>query len=337
MISVVIPAFNAGRFIRRTIDSVLAQNYAADEIIVVDDGSTDNTAEIVKSYGQKVRYIYQKNAGDGPARNTGIKAAGSDWIAFLDHDDQWLPQRLSLQKQLLERNPHLKWCGGNFFKQSQNHRIVAGDEQKTASLMGGREYFDDFFVALGKHNLQVITSTMLISKECFEKAGVFESCYLRQADLDMWWRIAYQFPLFGYIPKPLAILHIEVQDIVSTRLRWDNKKGHDVKLLMSRHIPLSKEYGRFDAFALYGKKVALNGLISTIFHGFKNEARDCAKISKDILPWYWYAAAYILTVFPKLTSFFAKKLAYLLHLFGFEKDISRRWVNMEMAKQKEQQ
>ena len=67
MISVVIPAYNAARFIRRTIDSVLAQTYTGCELIVVDDGSTDNTGEVVKSYGQKVRYIYQKNAGDGPA------------------------------------------------------------------------------------------------------------------------------------------------------------------------------------------------------------------------------------------------------------------------------
>jgi glycosyltransferase involved in cell wall biosynthesis len=337
MISVVIPAFNAGRFIRRTIDSVLAQTYAADEIIVVDDGSTDNTAELVNNYGEKVRYIYQKNAGDGPARNTGITAAQNDWIAFLDHDDQWLPDRLLSQKELLDRNPQLKWCGGNFYKQSQNHRIIAGDEQKTALIMGDKEYFDDFFVALGKKNLQVITSTMLINKECFEKVGVFESCYLRQADLDMWWRIAYQFPQFGYIPKPLAVLHIEIQDIVSTRLRWDNKKGHDVKLLMSRHIPLSKKYGRFDAFVLYGRKAALQGLISTIYHGFKTEARECAKICRDILPWYWYAGAYMLTIFPGLTSFIAKKLAYLIHLLGFEKDITRRWVNMEMAEQKAKQ
>jgi glycosyltransferase involved in cell wall biosynthesis len=99
MISVVIPAFNAGQFIRRTVDSILAQTYSDFEIIVVDDGSTDNTADVVRSYGPKVRYIYQQNAGDGPARNTGITAAEGDWIAFLDHDDEWLPKKLQLHQK----------------------------------------------------------------------------------------------------------------------------------------------------------------------------------------------------------------------------------------------
>src|ERR1041385_8897165 len=86
-VSVVIPAYNYARFLPAAIDSALWQEYPASEIIVVDDGSTDNTAEVVKGYGERVRYIHQSNAGLPAARNTGIKAARFDHVAFLDADD----------------------------------------------------------------------------------------------------------------------------------------------------------------------------------------------------------------------------------------------------------
>ena len=155
MISVVIPAYNAGRFIRRTIDSVLAQTYTDYEIIVVDDGSTDNTAEIVKSYGSKVRYIYQQNAGDGAARNTGIYAAKGEWIAFLDHDDEWLPEKLRLQMELLKRNPQLRWCAANFYKQSGARKVTAGDERVLTAALGGKDYFENFFSAFSGGQVQI--------------------------------------------------------------------------------------------------------------------------------------------------------------------------------------
>ena len=102
-ISAVIPAYNAEKYITRAIDSVLGQTRPVDEIIIVDDGSTDNTAEAIKRYGDKIQYIYQENAGVSAARNTGIKAAATDWIAFLDADDEWLPERIQLQVELLKR------------------------------------------------------------------------------------------------------------------------------------------------------------------------------------------------------------------------------------------
>ncbi len=99
-----IPAYNIAEFIGRAIDSVLAQTHKPDEIVVVDDGSGDNTAEVIKSYGTKVRYIYQENAGLSAARNTGIKAAESEWIGLLDGDDNWLPEFLQLHLDVIQQN-----------------------------------------------------------------------------------------------------------------------------------------------------------------------------------------------------------------------------------------
>ncbi|MHC5139531.1 MAG: glycosyltransferase family 2 protein, partial [Planctomycetota bacterium] len=100
-ISAVIPAYNAAKYIARSIDSVLAQTHPVDEIVIVDDGSTDNTAAIIKDYGDKVRYIHQPNAGVSAARNTGIEAATGNWIAFLDADDEWLPEKIKRQVENL--------------------------------------------------------------------------------------------------------------------------------------------------------------------------------------------------------------------------------------------
>ena len=115
-VSAVIPAYNAGKYVGRAIESVLAQTHKADEIIVVNDGSSDDTAEVVERFGGAVRFIRQENAGASVARNTGIEAATSEWIAFLDADDEWLPNKLKLQTEHLERNPKLVWTTGNYIR-----------------------------------------------------------------------------------------------------------------------------------------------------------------------------------------------------------------------------
>ena len=97
-ISVIIPTYNRYEFLKRALNSVYAQTFLPSEVIVVDDGSTDNTSHIQLDF-PKIKYIYQKNSGVSSARNTGIKNATSDWIAFLDSDDTWLESKLELQVQ----------------------------------------------------------------------------------------------------------------------------------------------------------------------------------------------------------------------------------------------
>ena len=98
LISVIIPVFNGEKYIDAAIESVLMQDYCNKEIIIIDDGSTDNTASIVKKY--PVRYCYQENKGAGAARNTGVRNAFGTHFAFLDHDDLWMPSKLTVQMQL---------------------------------------------------------------------------------------------------------------------------------------------------------------------------------------------------------------------------------------------
>ncbi len=118
LVSVVIPAHNSGPYIAPALDSILAQKHRPIEILVVDDGSTDSTAQTVRGYAPEVRIIEQEQHGHPAARNTGIRAASGEFLGFLDHDDLWSPDKLELQLASFERNPELDLVFGhiqNFF------------------------------------------------------------------------------------------------------------------------------------------------------------------------------------------------------------------------------
>lgn len=108
-ISVVVPTYNRADILGRTLASVLAQSLPPDEVIVVDDGSTDDTEAVVATFGSRVRYVRQDNAGVSAARNRGAGLAGGRWLAFVDSDDLWRPRKLELQLGVLERVPDARW------------------------------------------------------------------------------------------------------------------------------------------------------------------------------------------------------------------------------------
>ncbi|GAO34870.1 glycosyl transferase [Sulfuricella sp. T08] len=112
--SVIIPAYNSEATLARAVDSVLAQSYPAQEIIVVDDGSTDETSDVAARYGKKLRYIHQDNAGVSSARNRGAQAASGDWLAFLDADDWYYPDRLQLHAEWIQKDATLDFLTGDY-------------------------------------------------------------------------------------------------------------------------------------------------------------------------------------------------------------------------------
>jgi hypothetical protein len=123
-ISVVIPTHNRAALVPRAVKSALAAVARGDEVIVVDDGSTDGTAEALKPFDNNIRYFYQPNAGPGPARNRGIQLAKNSLIAFLDSDDEWLPDKLYLQRAVMDKFPHLVFCFTNLLAKCANGGVV---------------------------------------------------------------------------------------------------------------------------------------------------------------------------------------------------------------------
>lgn len=159
-ISVIIPSYNHDKYLGEAIDSVLEQTYPPTEVIVVDDGSTDDTAAVIKPYLFKVSYFYQKNSGIGPARNAGVEQAKGDYFAFLDADDKWPSNKLERQVQALQSDNKLEMVFGHV-KQFYCPRISIEAKAKLqcpSALIPG-----------------VIASTMLIKAESFHKVGYFDS------------------------------------------------------------------------------------------------------------------------------------------------------------------
>jgi glycosyltransferase involved in cell wall biosynthesis len=175
LVSVVIPAYNASAFIAETVESALGQTHTRLEIIVVDDGSTDDTEESIQPYLARVRYIRQRNAGEGAARNTGLRAATGDYIAFLDADDLWLPEKLEVQLEMAARHPTsgLIVCDGVGFTGDRviSERLLNGElarrlDRETTGELTGR-----FYRSLIARNAITCPAQTLIPREVAERAG----------------------------------------------------------------------------------------------------------------------------------------------------------------------
>jgi glycosyltransferase involved in cell wall biosynthesis len=206
-ISVVVPAYNAENFIDRCINSILSQKFPSYQIIVVDDGSTDNTANIVKSYGKDVDYIYQRNGGEPSARNTGIRNATGDWIAFLDSDDEWLDTHLENFVNIIKENSNLAWYGSPVrHVDNRSGRILLDYKECRSKNYINRSYFRDYLSALPPSGF-FSSATMIINKAVFEKVGLFNLCLKTGTDVDMWFRIGLNYPEIGYSGKTSAIVY----------------------------------------------------------------------------------------------------------------------------------
>ena len=219
-VSVIIPVYNAEKYVAPALDSVLAQTRPCQEIIVVDDGSTDNTAAIIRRYGEQVRYTRQENAGVSVARNTGIKAACGTWIAFLDSDDEWMPEKNEMQLQLLQDNPQLQWICSNYVNCSgaNEKQVPAHPPERTQDLLNGRAYFPRYS-HIYTQGVWAWTSTVMVKRSVFDTVGLFRPNYLFGGDTDMWLRISCVWPAIGYVNRLLAVYHVDVPDSITTKPR----------------------------------------------------------------------------------------------------------------------
>jgi glycosyltransferase involved in cell wall biosynthesis len=244
-ISVIIPAYNAAAYIERALRSVLNQSRPADEIIVVNDGSTDGTSQILKRYEGKIRIIEQVNTGVSAARNAGIRAAAGDWIAFLDADDEWLPEKLAKQSQFHLNHPDLKWSSANYYRCfcDRNHQHIPDVNMSLRPAPEENKLFDDYFQAFGVL-AKGHTDTMLIWKDALLEAGLFYEPQKTIEDDDLWFRLGYMNLRFGFIREPLAIYHLgPAQSITKNYIQsqW-------IDLFLTRHIPLAGQAGKTDSF-----------------------------------------------------------------------------------------
>ncbi len=245
-ISVIIAAYNVADSIARAIDSVLAQTLPADEIFIVDDGSTDGTADVIRRYGDKIRYIHQPKTGAPEARNRGIEAATGRWIAFLDADDEWLPDKLARQMDLMRRNPDLVWSYTNMYVHTigQDSQVLAHSSSAAGAMLAGRDYFDDYLAGFAA-GAPTSTITIMIRRDILFEVGLFIPGQRWGEDADLTLRIGYRYPKVGYLTRPLSINHFGRPDSLTARNQTELPMRCD---FIRRHLDLSRQAGRQEAF-----------------------------------------------------------------------------------------
>jgi len=190
LISCIVPVFNGDRYIREALDSILRQTYAPLEVVVADDGSTDDTASVVATYGERVRYVWQANAGPGAARNLGLQSVRGDFVAFLDADDVWHPDKLTRQMARFEARPELDLCVTrikNFWVPELREEAVRFRDHPLARPMPG-----------------YALSTLLARRALFEGDGRFDPGLRHTNDTDWFVRAAERGATMDLLPDVLV-------------------------------------------------------------------------------------------------------------------------------------
>ncbi|WP_040630462.1 glycosyltransferase family 2 protein [Fortiea contorta] len=210
LVSVVIPAYNYAKYLAKTLDSVFAQTYRPIEVIVVDDGSTDNTAEIVRAYPE-VRYFYQSNQGVSVTRNVGIAAAQGEFIAFIDGDDIWKPHKLSLQIAYMLEHPDIGITG------TRAENFLEPNTQVPPWF--------DFERDLQECKV-IIPSTLVVRRLVFDQIGNFSQNYQSEEDTQWLQRAEDAKVNTSMIPEILTLRRLH-----GTNLSWQMKSMHKFNLL----------------------------------------------------------------------------------------------------------
>ena len=214
LVSVVIPVFNGERYLSEAIDSVLNQSYRPIEVVILDDGSTDNTAVIAKRYLPSIKYYYQPNGGIASALNHGIAQSEGEYLSFLDADDLWLPDKLTIQMKSFEAEPTLDMVFGHmkqFFSPDLDKELRAGIMLIDGNMPG---YFK---------------GTMLIRRESFFRVGLFDT-RLHLGDFVDWYSKAIEKGLKGFM----------VPDVVMARRIHENNTGIKQRKFQSDYLRILK-------------------------------------------------------------------------------------------------
>jgi glycosyltransferase involved in cell wall biosynthesis len=208
LVSVVCPAYNCGRFIKPALESVFLQSYRPIEVIVVDDGSTDSTPELLKSY-REVSYLRQVNRGPSSARNIGIRAARGVYVAFLDLDDLWTPEKLSSQVAILESCPEAGLCFADMrlFSSGGGEELTMFQKYGLTAEYFGHEWVVDRVVAKLVTMNFIPTSSVVARKSALTHVGGFDEQFRKSEDWDLWLRMALRYPII-YSPKLVTLKRV---------------------------------------------------------------------------------------------------------------------------------
>ena len=249
-ITVVVTTFNRKQWVERAVRSVLGQTHPADELIVVDDGSTDGTQESIQKYFPQVKYIRQENSGISMARNVGIENASGTWIGFLDSDDTWLPKKMARQIQALQDNPVYRICHTNEIWIRRGKRV---NPKRVHQKFGGDIFEKCLPLCL------ISPSSVLIHREVFDRVGLFDPELPVCEDYDFWLRMCLYYTVL-YIEEPLIVKYGGHADQLS-RKYWGMDRYRITaleKLIAIKHLDNRKRAAVLEMI-IHKIRIFLNG------------------------------------------------------------------------------
>jgi len=270
-ISVVIPTYNRKELLEKAIISVLQQTHSPDEIIVVDDFSSDGTEEMVKAKFSHIRYIrLEKHLGVAAARNRGIKEASFEWISFLDSDDQWVSNKIEEQMKYIKRKPYYKICHTDEIWIKNNIRINQGKKHQK---------YEGWFFIPSLWMCLISPSSVIIHKSVFDSVGYFDEDFSVVEDYELWLRVTSRYPV-GYVDKKLTVKFGGHDDQLSKTINGIEK----YRLLAIEKLIKNRWVNGFyleKAFETYFKKylIYLNGCLK---RGNFAEAETIMKRKKEL-------------------------------------------------------
>ena len=301
-ISVVIPVYNGSRYLAQAVSSVLEQDYPAHEIIAVDDGSTDGTPEILRSFGDRLIVRRVENRGSAHARNVGLELATGDSVAFLDHDDIWFRNRLEKQAELIERNPQAGvFCANFIFRHDRfgSRRVRHYDALRHRSgLNFNRPLVLHPFALLVRENFLGTASALCIRKSVVELAGPFDPSYRVAQDFEFILRCALRAP-FVLCSQVLLYKRTHSGNISGDKVRTYTSHRRILLDVLERH---GEEIRRQSALGPFLEALALNDLDLGNYQfeaGRRGEAFRLYREALGIRPTPRVAARLAWTVFKK--------------------------------------
>ncbi len=290
-VSVIITTYNYGQFIQEAIESILDQTYKNFEIIVIDDGSTDNTKEVLKPYLNRIKYIYQENSHIPKARNTGILISKGEYLAFLDADDLWEKEKLKIQVEFLDAHPQIDMVFSDACVINQkgvistsflnNKKLLRKIPFQTVSVdnkIFTRSIFEDMV-----REIFILVTSVLVKRKVLIQAGMFdEACSRGLEGIDMWLRVINGCNV-GFTDKVLSTYRIHGANTSADPQRWRLAYIKLYKKILSNYSDLKRGIRRFIL-----KNLAQSYWDAGWYHFSKNELKESRKYflqNWQYLPW----------------------------------------------------
>jgi glycosyltransferase involved in cell wall biosynthesis len=250
LVSVIIATFNRANLVVQAVQSVLGQTYKNIELIVVDDGSTDNTSQVLRKFRNRLVYLYQERAERSAARNLGYRQSKGEYIAFMDSDDLWLPTKIESQVGVLNRNPHVGvvYTGVRFI--DGRGRDYAGKICREGLKRRRQSLYEDLMT----DNVVGSPSAVMLRRACLERVGLFDEQMNACEDLDLWRRISEHFN-FRKIDAPLLEFRIHPDN--TQRNLVTMAKGYEMIVSkVAKDTPWKYKYYKNEAIIKLSSKIA---------------------------------------------------------------------------------